>query len=574
MSVDFNIKVGGEAGQGIQTIGDVLTKTFMKGGLFVFGIQHYYSRVRGGHNFFQLRISDRPITAMREKINMLLALDAASIDEHFNELRDGVVVLDRDEVDVDKQDKTIFHVPLLKIALEKGGSKLYSNTAATGAALGLLCCEFKPLAEVLTLVFEKKGLEIIEKNIAVAKAGYEYAQENYPGKCHYQLRFLRAAKKRMLITGNEAVGLGALAAGLKFLSAYPMTPSTGVMNYVAHHADEFNVVLEQAEDEISALNMALGASFAGARSMTTTSGGGFSLMVEALGLSGITETPVVVFLGQRPGPATGLPTMTEQGDLEFVLHAAQGEFPRCVLAPKNPEDAFYLTAQAFNLADKYQIPVIILSDQYLADSIFTCEKFDTSKIKIERSLVSDSDLKKMGEYKRYRFTPTGISPRALPGGTKAIVVADSDEHDEWGHIDESIENRIKMTDKRLGKLEGLVKEMEPPESYGSKNAELTLIGWGSTYGPLKEAVERIEEEGLDVNLLHFNNLYPLPRDKVKRLMSKTKKTVCVEGNATGQFSRVLKVEIGFLVSHRILKYDGRPFTSDHILRELKKTRMI
>ncbi len=571
MNVDFSIKVGGEAGQGIQTIGNVLAKTFLRGGLYVFGIQHYYSRVRGGHNFFQARVSDKPILSVTDKINLLIALDSASILEHFGELEKGVVVVDRDTVEVKSEDASIFHVPFLKIAKDTGGSKLFSNTVATGAALGLLCYSFDLLSDVLAQTFKKKGDEVIEKNILAARSGYDYAQENYPGKCHYVLEpSKKPAGGRILITGNEAVGLGALAGGLKFLSAYPMTPSTGVMNYVAAKADGLGVVVEQAEDEISALNMALGASFAGARAMTTTSGGGFSLMVEALGLSGMTETPVVIFLGQRPGPATGLPTMTEQGDLEFVLHAAQGEFPRCVLAPRTAEEAFYLTPRAFNIADKYQIPVFILSDQYLADSMVVCDTFDLSKIEINRHILSDSEINKMKEYKRYKLTSDGISPRALPGQSRALVVADSDEHDEEGHIDESIENRIKMTMKRLGKLKSLEKEISPPIVVGPKKADITLIGWGSTFGPLKETVNMLSKGGPKVNLVHYSEIYPLPSRHVKALRNGSNKTVCVENNATGQFARVLKLETGFTVTDRILKYDGRPFTPDLIVRKLGK----
>ncbi len=567
------MKIGGEAGQGIQTIGAVLSKTFQRGGLYVFGVQHYYSRVRGGHNYFQARISDRPIAAISEDVNMLIALDMASIDEHLGELDNGVVVLDRDEVKIDSEDASLFHVPFLKIAEEVGGSKLYSNTVATGAAIGLLCYPFDILSNVLSTTFKKKGDEVVKKNIDSARAGFDYAQEHFPERCHFVLKPSEKSERRMLITGNEAVGLGAIASGLKFLSAYPMTPSTGILNYVSGNADSFNVVVEQAEDEISAITMAVGASFAGARSMTTTSGGGFSLMVEGLGLSGMTETPLVIVLGQRPGPATGLPTMTEQGDLEFVLHAAQGEFPRCVFAPKDAEDAFYLTTKAFNIADKYQLPVFILSDQFLADSIFTCERFDRSRIKIERHLLRDSEVDGK-EYKRYRITTTGISPRALPGQAGALVVADSDEHDEEGHIDESIENRIQMTDKRMGKLDGLKKEMSPPEVYGRKNAALTLIGWGSTYGPLKEAVDLLNSKKKNVNLLFFNEIYPLSGQAMKEILGKTEKTVCVENNATGQFARVLRAELGFSVSHSILKYDGRPFSSEYIVRALSKMGVI
>jgi len=568
VTVDLNIKIGGAAGQGIQTIGAVLSKTLMRGSFYVFGIQHYYSRVRGGHNYVQLRVSDQPIMAMTEPVNMLIALDRESIDLHLQELEKGVAVVDSDSVEIREKDPAIFHVPLAAIAKDVGGSLLFSNTVATGAALGLLCFDIKLLNNMLTSAFKKKGDEVVKKNVESAAAGYKYAQENYPGKCLYTLN-PRKPVNRMLINGNEAVGLGALASGLKFLSAYPMTPSTGVMNYVAANADLFGAVVEQAEDEIAGLNMALGASFAGVRSMTTTSGGGFSLMVEAVGLAGMTETPIVIFLAQRPGPATGLPTMTEQGDLEFVLHSAQGEFTRCVLAPKSAEDAFYLTSKAFNIADKYQIPVFLLSDQYLADSMLTCEEFDISRIRIDRHLIPDSELRKTGEYKRYRFSKTGISPRTLPGQGGILVVADSDEHDEEGHIDESALNRVKMMDKRLRKLEILRSEMRQPEIYGPKGAETTIIGWGSTYGPLREAVDRLQARNVGVTLIHFTELYPLPPGVLK-LLKKPERVICVEGNATGQFSRVLTVETGFTDFEHILKYDGRPFTVDLILRELKE----
>ncbi|MFP4654374.1 MAG: 2-oxoacid:acceptor oxidoreductase subunit alpha [Methanohalobium sp.] len=570
MSVDFNIKVGGEAGQGLQTIGQILSKTFLRGGFHVFGTQFYLSRIRGGHNYYQARISDNPIKAITEDVNLLIALDKASIDKHFDELSGGVVLVDKDKVKVDNDDKSIFHVPFTKIAEDVGG-KIYTNTVAVGAALGLLCYNFDMLKEVLNDTFSKKGDEIVNKNIEAASSGYNYAQENYEGKCHYELESPGSSQKRMLITGNEAVALGALASGIKFISAYPMTPSTGVLNYIAANADRFGVVAEQAEDEISALNMSIGASFAGARSMVTTSGGGFSLMVEAVGLSGITETPVVIFLGQRPGPATGLPTMTEQGDLEFVLHAAQGEFPRCVFAPKTPEDAFYLTSKAFNMADKYQTPAFIMSDQYLADSEFTCEKFDASKISIERHLLTESnEAEQDKEYKRYKFTSSGISPRALPGQFSSLVVADSDEHDEYGHIDQTIDNRIKINEKRLNKLEGLKMEMSEPEIYGSDSADITLIGWGSTYGTLTETVDILRNKGVDINLVQFNEVYPLP-ESVKNILNKacSSDLICVENNATGQFSRVLKVETGVSVTGHVLKYDGKPFTPRYIIHELE-----
>lgn len=574
MEHDISIRIGGEAGQGIQTIGLALAKTFQKSGLHVFSTQYYLSRVRGGNNYFQIRVSDRPVRAMSDRLDMLIALDRKSLEKYMEELNDGVVLLDAEEFKIPSYDKQLFDVPFQKIAKGTGGSKLYTSTVAMGAVLGLLCFELRYLEDVLRDTFSKKGEEIVHTNILAARAGYEHAQNNYKDKCKYAFAKAGRTSRKMLIDGNDAVGLGALAAGVQFLASYPMTPSTGVMNFVAAHADRFNVIVEQAEDEISALNMVLGASFAGARAMTTTSGGGFSLMAEALGLAGMTETPAVIFLGQRPGPATGLPTMTEQGDLLFALHASQGEFPRCILAPKTPEDAFYLTAKAFNLADKYQIPVFIMSDQYLADAQFTCERFDTSKITIDRHLLSDDELRTMDTYRRYSITPDGISPRALPGQSKHLVVADSDEHNEEGHIDQTADNRILMMEKRMRKLKGLTMEMEGPDVYGPQEADVTLIGWGSSYGPLAETVELLNEEGQSLNLVHFTHIYPIKSEEIRNMITGKGTTVCVESNATGQFAQLLKAEAGISVDMNLLRYDGMPFTPGYIMRALHEKKVI
>ncbi|WP_406656924.1 2-oxoacid:acceptor oxidoreductase subunit alpha [Methanolobus sp. ZRKC2] len=575
ITVDLNIKIGGAAGQGLDTIGSVLSKTLMKCGFFVFGTQYYLSRIRGGHNTFQIRISNEPVSAMDEEVDILIALDRDSIEKYIDGMSDGVVIVDRDVVQFDKEHDSLFHVPLLKIAKDTGGNKLYANSVAVGAAMGLMCLDFDVLAGVLSSIFKKKGQEIIDTNIKAARMGYDYAKDNYPQGCKFSIEEPEKHENKMLIAGNDAVALGALAAGLHFLSAYPMTPSTGVMNYIAGKSDKLAVVVEQAEDEISALNMALGASFTGARSMVTTSGGGFSLMVEALGLAGATETPVVIFLAQRPGPATGLPTMTEQGDLLFALHAAQGEFPRCILAPGTPEECFYMTAEAFNIADQYQIPVIVMSDQYLADSLFTCERFDPSKVSIDRHLLSDEDIRDLEEeYKRYELTSTGISPRALPGQKGVLVCADSDEHNEFGHIDESQGNRIDMTCKRMNKLELLADGMQPPEVYGPEDADLTLIGWGSTYGPLAEVVDTLNDKGGSVNLVHFSRIYPLPVERTRNILSRFNKRVCVENNITGQFARLLGIETGIEISEKVLRYDGLPFSPQSIIDDLKQKGMV
>lgn len=570
--MDYSIKIGGEAGQGIQTIGDTLAKVFSRSGYHVFTNQDYESRIRGGHNFFQIRFSERPVMAVRDNIDILVALDKASIPFHHKELTEqGQVLFDSSFAGKKNPEIEIANyidIPFVKLAQEKGGSKIMANTVAVGAVLGMLRLDLEILNSILHETFKKKGESIINTNISVAKAGYEYALNNCP-----QCSFMPAApsKPLMLISGIEAIGLGALASGCKFYSAYPMTPSTGIMNYLAAKAKDFGIVVEQAEDEIAAINMALGASFAGVRAMTGTAGGGFALMVEGLSLAGMTETPIVIGLGQRPAPATGLPTRTEQGDLLFAVHSAHGEFPRVIFAPGTPEQAFSLTNKAFDMAEKYQIPVFVLFDQYLADSEWTFKEWNLEGITYSDYRLRGEDFKKLKEYKRHAFTDTGISPLGVPGDSEHLVVTDSDEHDEDGHIIEDAETRIKMVEKRLlKKLPLIKKEMEPPQLYGDPDPETTLVGWGSTYGVMKEAIDLLSGKN-KISMLHFSEIYPFPlseRLDFLNILNKSKITICIENNATGQFARLIRSETGFEFKRSINKYDGRPFTLDELLRLL------
>jgi len=414
MGSNINMMVGGEAGQGVQSVGFILAKAFARGGFHVFADQDYESRVRGGHNFFRVRISQGEVGTISGEVDILLALNQESIDLHSNELvRGGVVVFDIEKAKDISSDGALFGVPLERLAEEKAGSRLMANTVALGVAFGLVGYDSGILANVLREHFG--GGEIGEGNIRAAATGYEYATSNFQGEFKKRLSPI-ADQERMLITGNEAIALGAIAAGCTFVAAYPMTPATSIMEYMAGKSEELGLVVVQPEDEVSAINMIVGAAFAGARAMTATSGSGFALMVEGLGLAGITETPILAVLAQRPAPAVGLPTRTEQGDLQFVLTAAPGEFPRAVLAPTTIEDSFWLTVKAFNLAEKYQLPVVLLTDQYLAASYATVDKFDLSKVNIDRGLLlSPEEIVSLGEYKRHQMTPSGISPRALPG---------------------------------------------------------------------------------------------------------------------------------------------------------------
>ncbi len=570
--MDYSIKIGGEAGQGIQTIGDTLARVFSRAGYSVFTHQDYESRIRGGHNFFQIRFSDKLVTASRDKIDILVALDHESIIMHEKELSQiGQIIYDSSELKQKHEKPYFLDIPFVKLASEQANSKIRANTVAIGAILGMIGMDLGILLDIIKYTFNKKGAEIVRANIAGAIAGYDYAKRQCIN-CSFSVPPL--ARPKMLISGNEAIGLGAISSGCKFYSAYPMTPSTGIMSYIAGKSKEYGIVVEQAEDEIAAINMAIGASFAGVRAMTGTSGGGFALMVEGLSLSAMTETPLVVALAQRPGPATGFPTRTEQADLNFALYAAHGEFTRIILAPGTPEQAFYLTNKAFDLAEKYQIPVIILTDQYLADSQWTYNSFDLSKIKYNDYRLRGDAFKNIRDYKRHLLTENGISLLGIPCDAEHLVVTDSDEHDEEGHIVEDAETRIKMVNKRLlKKMLLLKKEIEPPIIYGHPEPDIIMAGWGSTCGVMKEATDMLSAD-YKIAMMHFSEIYPLPSidkfDYLNKLKS-AKTAICIENNATGQFARLIKSESGYVFNNLINRYDGRPFTVDSLVGELNAT---
>lgn len=554
--MEIKIVIGGEAGQGIQTISNIMSKFFLRSGYYVFTEQSYQSRIRGGHNFTQVRVSSEPIASPDEGIDILIALNRETIDIHSSETR-KIIIYDNELIKDLTGDK-LFGVPLQRIAVEKAQNRLTVNSVACGVLVGLLDGEFSILEKLMREQF--KDPDIGEKNVLSAKSGYEIGKTN--NLSDIKTPFLYK-NNRLLIDGGSAVGFGAIVAGCRFLSAYPMTPGTAVMNFLAGHSKRFNIVVEQAEDEIAAINMALGASFAGVRSMVTTSGGGFALMVEGLSLAGMTETPCVIHLGQRPGPATGLPTRTEQGELLFVINAGHGEFPRYITAPRDAKDAFYKTIKAFDLAEKYQIPSIILTDQFLIDSMLTIDELDTN-VKIERYILTNPEK----DYIRHRITPSGISPMALPGTDGILVITDSDEHDEEGHITEDLEIRKSMVEKRLRKMDLLKEEIEEPIFIGNRDSSTVLIGWGSTYGILKEAVDRLRKEDINISLLHFSDVYPLPEKTLESV--KDKRLITVENNATGQLAQLIRRETGINIREKILKYNGRPFTPSEIIRRVKE----
>jgi 2-oxoglutarate ferredoxin oxidoreductase subunit alpha len=572
----MTIKIGGEAGQGVESSGAGFSKALARGGLHIFGLQDYMSRIRGGHNFFQIRISETPRYSHSDHVHLLLALIPETIERYMHEIVPGGGIIYDDSHSVDKgllegKGINLFPVPLSEIA-EEFGNKIMANTAALGAAAGVTQYDFKPMASVIADNFAKKGTEVVDTNLEVARKAYQFANKHYADIFEFKLSSVRAPT-RMVINGNHALCLGALLGGCRFISAYPMTPATSIIEWMSTHADRYGLVAKHTEDEIAAICMAIGANHAGVRAMTATSGGGFSLMVEALGLAGMTETPLVVVEVQRAGPSTGMPTRTEQGDLLFMLHASHGEFPRVILAPGTVEECFNVGWRAFNLAEKYQCPVIILSDNFLANSLRTIERkdFQFEAVEIDRGkLLTEKALEKLTEdYKRYAFTKTGISPRALPGHPNAVFLGCSDEHTEDSHFeDEDPVNRTQMVEKRARKMTTAVDEMNVPTLYGPSKSDLTFVGWGSSYGPMREAVDQMNANGDKASLLHFTDVWPLPGDRVRPLLESTKHLVSVESNATGQLATFLQTSVGKAVDHKILRYDGRPLSPEYILSKL------
>ncbi|MBC7221211.1 2-oxoacid:acceptor oxidoreductase subunit alpha [Candidatus Bipolaricaulota bacterium] len=556
--MDVVVRIAGAAGQGVQTLGDLLARSVFRAGYHLHGELSYHSRIRGGENAFTLRIGDSPVLATRDKADLLLALNEEMLDLYRPLLTAGGTVV-ADEGVGDLPGGAV-RVPAGRLAREELKLPIAAGVILLGAAVRLLGLERERVADAIRDAFGDKA----EPNLRALDLGYAHSPEARWTLAPPQFR----AGEAMLLTGGQAVGAGAIAAGCRFLASYPMTPGTPVLEFLAGHAVQYGILVEQAEDEIAAINMALGASYAGARSMVTTSGGGFALMVEGLSLAGMIETPVVIHLGQRPGPATGLPTRTGQENLLFAVHAGHGEFPRYIVAPTDPADAFYLTMKAFEVAETYQVPAIILTDQFFVDSYVVVPALDPARVPVRDHLLPAEELVRMGRYERFALTPSGVSPRALPGVSEKLVLVDSDEHDAYGRITEDLAIRKAMVEKRLRKRDGLRMEVAPPEIHpaGAVRGKRVLLGWGSTYGAIREATERLGEGYAHV---HLRELWPLRTEELRRVWAEAEEVILVEGTATGQLGRVIAGETGLRPHRFVPRYDGRPFTAEDIVEALQ-----
>jgi len=481
---DVTIVVGGQAGQGIQTIEYILARVLKRCGFNVFSTKEYMSRIRGGSNSATIRVGSGRVNAYVDRIDLLVPFDVHTLERLRSRITDNTLILgERTKLDSDLK---VVDVPFQALGEEAGGS-IYGNTVAVGLLSGILEGDIACLDGYLNEHFAPRGSQVLENNLRAARKGYRIGCDlRTSGKVNISLEKDPEVSGEILLSGTEAVAVGALAGGCNFISAYPMSPGTGVLTYLSSHDEEFGVIAEQAEDEIAAVNMAIGAWYGGARALVTTSGGGFSLMEEGISLAGMTETPLVVHLAQRPGPATGMATRTEQADLEMVLYSGHGEFPRIIYAPGTTEDAFLLTARAFNKAAEHQVPVFILTDQYFVDSYYNIPRLDVDQAKAEEHIVETGV-----DYMRYQLAENGLSPRGVPGFGEGLVGVDSHEHTEDGHITEDVGLRNSMVKKRLSKLEAIRAESVPPTLVGRKDYSILVIGWGSTFHVIAEAVNSL-----------------------------------------------------------------------------------
>ncbi|MFQ5743092.1 MAG: 2-oxoacid:acceptor oxidoreductase subunit alpha [Acidobacteriota bacterium] len=578
---DFALAIGGAAGQGIATPGNILARSMIRRGLQLYAYNAYQSIIRGGHIFLTVRIRNQEVTSHGDKLDLLMCLNQDTMDRHLTHMGAGSrVIFNSDNVEAGEAGEGVQLCPVPVGELtDKNPNKLMQNTVFLGVTTALLGLEFQALEQTMALLFARKGQQVVDQNVGVARAGFDHAGANFEP---FPEPVPTGPKPLAVWAGNEALAMGGAAAGVKFYCAYPMSPSTGVLHWMAKNARELGIMVRQVEDEIGVANMAIGAAHAGCRSMCATSGGGFALMTEAMGAAAMMEVPVVFINVQRAGPSTGVPTKTEQGDLWQALGASQGDFPRFIVAPKSALDAFNTIPELFNLVEKAQCPGIVLSDLLISEGTFSVDpetidlqpQIDRGELIMEPNPGGDGGLadpatREGGGYRRYKLTDSGISPRALPGLEGYAHVVATDEQDEDGVlISDEFTNphkRRRMVEKRARKFEGVAGEIEAPQLEGPEDAEVTLVGWGSTYGVIKEGIEQLAALSIKVNHLPIKWIVPFHAQAVIDILSRAKRTIVVENNYSGQFYRYLRSETGISADGHIRKYDGEPFMPHQIV---------
>lgn len=568
MAYRLNVKIGGPAGSGVFTLGETVAKILKYSGLWTYCSSDYPSLIKGGHNQYVVHASDKKIYSSICPVDILVCLDKKTAELHASEIHpNGALIYDSSLIkNLQIKNKKIVIVPIEMSEIAKQiGSSVYASSIAFGAVCGLIGVEPEFASKLIHNQFDKKGPEIVKHNLDAFTKGVELSQHKNLG-----LNFKTVKDyHRIMLDGNMAISLGAIKAGCKFISAYPMTPATSIIQNIAAQELKYNIIAKQTEDEISAINMAIGAAFTGVRSMTATSGGGFALMVEALGMAGIAEIPLVIVESQRAGPSTGLPTYTSQEDLRFVQHASQGEFPRIVVAPGDVEECFNETFNAFNLAEIYQTPVIILVDKELSNSVMTVERFKDKGMKIKRGkLLSDSEVSP--GFKRYKFTKDGISPRCLPGQQNGMHVASSYEHDETGYTSEEADMHVMQIDKRMRKLDNIYDKIEAVSVYGNKNPDIQLIIWGSTKGACIDALDMLSALKIKAKIVQVKYICPFPVKQFMKLFNPKIPALLLEHNKTGQLRGIIRENTGILIPNYYGKYDARPICPEIVVEQARK----
>jgi 2-oxoglutarate/2-oxoacid ferredoxin oxidoreductase subunit alpha len=564
----LNWKVTGAAGEGIKSTGLLFSKTCLHNGLFTFDYTDYPSLIRGGHNTYQVLASNSKVFAQEKEVDLLICLNQNGLEFNLEEVsQKGVVLIDATDTNTDLSiynDKRIIDVPFYKLALDAGVDRVMANNVAIGCSLFILGLPLDKLNQVIASIFKDKGEKVIDLNQTAAKVGFDYALKHIP-----PLDYLQVTPQKPIdsisLTGNEAISLGAIAGGMKAYIAYPMTPSSSILHVLAGWAEKAMLMVKHAEDEIGVVNMALGASFAGVRAAVGTSGGGFCYMTEAFGLAGVAELPIVFFECQRPGPALGMPTWTAQADLLFVINASQDEFPRIVLSPGDVNEAFELARLSFQLAEDYQVPVVVLSDKHLSESAWSTH-FDTTQYEnYQTSLEKSPVLAANGLFPRYQDTASGVSPRTIPGQKNGQHIANSYETDEFGLASEESQVRITQMDKRFKKVAGISSQITPQFVSGESDADISFVCFGSTKGPVQAAVEQLNLEGIKSSMLSLSWVWPFPTDQVISYLNLQKNPVIIEGNKTFQLAKLIRQETGIEIYHKRNKYDGRPFYPSEII---------
>ncbi|WNS77249.1 2-oxoacid:acceptor oxidoreductase subunit alpha [Bacillus sp. DTU_2020_1000418_1_SI_GHA_SEK_038] len=568
-------KVGGQQGEGIESTGEIFSIALNRLGYYLYGYRHFSSRIKGGHTNNKIRVSTTQVRSISDDLDILVAFDQETIDLNYKELHDkGVIIADAKFNPTKPEDTNaaMYAVPFTELATELGTS-LMKNMVAVGATCAVLNLDINVFKEVVQEIFGRKGQQVVDKNMEAIKAGFDFMKENLADTTELMELEKADGKKRLFMIGNDAIALGALAGGCRFMAAYPITPASEIMEYLIKKLPPLGGAVIQTEDEIAAVTMAIGANYGGVRSLTASAGPGLALKMEAIGLSGMTETPLVIVDTQRGGPSTGLPTKQEQSDLMSMIYGTHGEIPKIVMAPSTVQEAFYDTAEAFNLAEEYQCPVIILSDLQLSLGKQTVEPLELDKVEVRRGKLQTGELPEAegGYFKRYEVTEDGVSPRVIPGMKNGIHHVTGVEHDETGKPSESAVNRKAQMDKRFRKIENIKFNTPVYKNAPHEEADLLIIGFNSTRGVIEEAMGRLEKDGLKVNHAQIRLIHPFPTDEVLPLVKSAKKIAVVENNATGQLANIIKMNVGHAEKiEKMLKYDGNPFLPHEIHTNCKE----